>query len=400
MARIWFYNIPYHGHVNPTLRLVRALVQGGDEVTYFSSPAFQERIEATGAVFRAYQNGQAFEASRNNTHIIFLGSLVAQTTHAVLPEVLADVGAEQPELIMFDMSAPWGAIASRRFDIPTVASFPHLPFTWRTIFDDARVFRKVTGSLLPGEGHWRSLMGQTAAIIKDHKLRNPRDINVLSSSADLNLVFSSRYFQPYAETYDSSYLFIGPDIETERREEPLAITRQPGQRLLYIAVGTVYQASRQFFQDCFEAFSDPRFAVVLSVGRAVDPADLGEAPPNFTVAQYVPQLSVLQEADLFITHGGMNSINEAILYGVPLVVVPNTIEQTTNALRIEQLHAGLYLDHQELTVEKLRDAVLQVLTDREVPVGLQRIQESFAASGGVPRAVSALQAFKSSRGIT
>jgi MGT family glycosyltransferase len=400
MARIWFYNIPYHGHVNPTLRLVRALVQGGDEVTYFSSPAFQERIEATGAVFRAYQNGQAFEASRNNTHIIFLGSLVAQTTHAVLPEVLADVGAEQPELIMFDMSAPWGAIASRRFDIPTVASFPHLPFTWRTIFDDARVFRKVTGSLLPGEGHWRSLMGQTAAIIKDHKLRNPRDINVLSSSADLNLVFSSRYFQPYAETYDSSYLFIGPDIETERREEPLAITRQPGQRLLYIAVGTVYQASRQFFQDCFEAFSDPRFAVVLSVGRAVDPADLGEAPPNFTVAQYVPQLSVLQEADLFITHGGMNSINEAILYGVPLVVVPNTIEQTTNALRIEQLHAGLYLDHQELTVEKLRDAVLQVLTDREVPTGLQRIQESFAASGGVPRAVSALQAFKSSRGIT
>ena len=400
MARIWFYNIPYHGHVNPTLRLVRALVQGGDEVTYFSSPAFQERIEATGAVFRAYQNGQAFEASRNNTHIIFLGSLVAQTTHAVLPEVLADVGAEQPELIMFDMSAPWGAIASRRFDIPTVASFPHLPFTWRTIFDDARVFRKVTGSLLPGEGHWRSLMGQTAAIINDHKLRNPRDINVLSSSADLNLVFSSRYFQPYAETYDSSYLFIGPDIETERREEPLAITRQPGQRLLYIAVGTVYQASRQFFQDCFEAFSDPRFAVVLSVGRAVDPADLGEAPPNFTVAQYVPQLSVLQEADLFITHGGMNSINEAILYGVPLVVVPNTIEQTTNALRIEQLHAGLYLDHQELTVEKLRDAVLQVLTDREVPTGLQRIQESFAASGGVPRAVSALQAFKSSRGIT
>jgi len=375
-------------------------VQGGDEVTYFSSTAFQERIEATGAVFRAYRNSQAFEASRDSTHIIFLGSLVAQTTHAVLPEVLADVAAEQPELIMFDMSAPWGAIASRRFGIPTVASFPHLPFTWRTVFDDARVFRKVAGSLLPGEGHWRSLLGGTTAIIRDYDLRNPRDFNVLSSSADLNLVFSSRYFQPYAETYDSSYLFIGPDIETERREEPLVIARQPGQRLLYIAVGTVYQASRQFFHDCFEAFSDPRFAVVLSVGRAVDPADLGEIPPNFIVAQYVPQLSVLQKADLFITHGGMNSINEAILYGVPLVVVPNTIEQTTNALRIEQLHAGLYLDHQELTVEKLRAAVLQVLTDREVPARLQRIQESFTESGGVPRAVTALKAFKSSHGIT
>lgn len=400
MARLWFYNIPYHGHVNPTLRLVRALVQGGDEVTYYSSSTFQERIEATGAKFRTYRSPQAFEASRSTTHIIYLGSLVAQSTKAVLPEVLTDVAAERPEILMFDMSAPWGAVASRRFEIPAVASFPHLPFVWRTVFDDARVLRKVSSSLLPGHGHWRDLLRTMLAVGREHNLRSPQEFNVLSSSAELNLVFSSRYFQPYADTFDDAYHYIGPDIETERREEPFEIAKQPGQKLLYIAVGTVYQASQRFFQDCFQAFNDPRYRVVLSVGRAVDPHSLGEIPPNFSVAQYVPQLAVLQQADLFITHGGMNSINEAVLYGVPMVVIPNTIEQTTNALRVEQLHAGLYLDHQELTVEKLRAAVLQVLTDREIPSGLRRIRESFAASGGVDRAVAALQAFKSSHGLT
>jgi MGT family glycosyltransferase len=400
MARMWFYNIPYHGHVNPTLPLIRELVRRGDQVTYFSSPTFADRITATGATFRAYRKSTALEQSRQDTHTAYVGGLLAEATYGLLPEVLSSVEKEHPDYLMFDMSAPWGGIASRRFDIPAVTSFPHFPFYWRTVINDQRVFRKMLGSIRVGFGHWRRLLRLTGKTVKDFNLRKVQDINLLSSSAETNIVFTSRYFQPYEEKFDDSYLYIGPTIETDRREEEMEISRQAGQRLIYIAVGTVYKTNLQFFRDCLQAFDDRRYAVILSIGLAVDLAVLKPFLQNFTVAQYVPQLSVLQEADLFITHGGMNSIAESISYGVPMIVVPNTLEQSINATRVEQLQAGLYLDPAHLNVDTLQKAAERVLTDRSLVEGVEQIRRSFVEAGGVQRAAESIQAFKQKHGMS
>jgi MGT family glycosyltransferase len=254
-------------------------------------------------------------------------------------------------------------------------------------------------SLRPGHGYYRDLQRQTVNLAKEQNLRKPSEINVLSSSAELNIVFSSRYFQPFEENFDDSYLYIGPVINTDRPDDPFEFKRRPGQKLIYIAVGTLYQANLTFFQHCLEAFDDERYAVIMSVGKAVDPADLGPIPANFTVAQFVPQLSILDEADLFITHGGMNSINEAVLALVPMIGVPNTIEQSVNAFRVEQLHGGLYLEPEKLVPEKLQNAAAQVLSDPQVPEGLNKIRQSFLDAGGVPTAVSAIQTFKQAHDI-
>ena len=137
----------------------------------------------------------------------------------------------------------------------------------------------------------------------------------------------------------------------------------------------------------------------MSVGKAVDTADLGAVPANFTVAQFVPQLAILDEADLFITHGGMNSINEAVMAGVPMVVVPNTIEQAVNALRVEQLLGGVYLEPQVVNGNNLQAAAMKVLGDPSVPLGLSRIRQSFLDAGGVTRGVEAIQEFKEKHAV-
>ena len=282
MAKAWFFNIPYHGHVNPTLPLVRELVQRGDEVTYFAGPAFEERILATGAQYGRYRNHAVFQQSRDDNHMVLQGSLVAESTNMLLAEVLETVGEGQPDYLMFDMSAPWGNIASRRYAIPAIASFPHMPFYWRMVVDDPRIFRKAVAGVRPGLGYWRALGRETSKMVIDHKLRKPADINVLSSSAALNIAFLTRYFQPYEERFDSSYVFVGPTIDTSRPEKHMVIEKRPGQRLIYIAVGTLYKANIEFFQACMAAFADPQYAVIMSIGKAVDPTDLGEIPANFT----------------------------------------------------------------------------------------------------------------------
>jgi MGT family glycosyltransferase len=394
MARAWFFNIPFHGHVNPTLPLIQELVKRGDEVNYFSTGAFEERIRATGADYRGYEHLYTFEGSRKVSHIVHHASLVAEATYALLPQVLSAVEQERPDYMIFDMSAPWGEIASRRFNIPAVASFPHLPFYWRTILDDWRVIRKGLQSIRPGYGYWRQLQRQTARIVKHYKLRDPQDINVLSSSAELNIVYSSRYFQPYENHFDDSYLYVGPEIDLKRQDEPFKISKHKEQKLIYIAVGTVYQAKLDFFEKCLQAFNDQRYVVIMSVGRAVEPGSLEPIPENFSVAQFVPQLSVLKDADVFITHGGMNSISEAVMYGVPMIVVPNTVEQALNAARVEQLLGGVYLESHKLTVEQLQITADKMIADPAFRTGLERIRQSFLAGGGVQRAAEAIEKFK------
>ena len=399
MASVWFYNIPFHGHVNPTLPLIRELVVRGDEVTYFSTATFEARIQVTGAHFRAYSSSYSFEQTRKVAHVVYLGYQVAEATYALLPDVLSSIAEERPDYLMFDMSAPWGKIASRQMRIPAVASFPHLPFYWRTVLSDWRVLRKGMRSIRPGYGYWRRLQRQTAKIVNDYRLRDPKALNVLSSSAELNIVYSSRHFQPYEKHFDDSYLYVGPQIELARQEAPMTIQKRAGQRLIYIAVGTVYQANLDFFRACIKAFTDTEYLVILSVGRAIDPEALGATPTNFRIEQYVPQLSVLEQSDVFITHGGMNSISESVMYGVPMIVVPNTIEQAINAARVEQLNAGLYLDSSRLTSVKLRQAVESLLTKSSTTFGLGQIRRSFEEAGGVQRAADAIHALKESRGL-
>jgi len=80
-------------------------------------------------------------------------------------------------------------------------------------------------------------------------------------------------------------------------------------------------------------------------------------------------------------------------------LVPNTIEQTINASRIEQLHCGIYLDHKQLTVESLRGAVARVLSDPSASDGLTQLQESFREAGGTQLAADALDRLKAEHGL-
>ncbi len=54
MTRAVFFSIPAHGHTNPTLPVVQALVDRGEEVIYFSSEEFKEKVISTGAIYREY----------------------------------------------------------------------------------------------------------------------------------------------------------------------------------------------------------------------------------------------------------------------------------------------------------------------------------------------------------
>ena len=133
--------------------------------------------------------------------------------------------------------------------------------------------------------------------------------------------------------------------------------------------------------------------MILSIGTKVSRESLGVVPINFVVAAQVPQLTVLQRAKAFVTHGGMNSTSESLLNGVPMVVVPQMGEQAIVGLQVEQLGAGLCLTKAEATAGRLRESVQRLLADDRFRQQADVVRRSFLDAGGAVRAADAILAF-------
>ena len=141
----------------------------------------------------------------------------------------------------------------------------------------------------------------------------------------------------------------------------------------------MHHTNTSFYQTCFQAFADYPAQFILSAGRQANMAELGSIPSNFIVRPFVPQLEVLQAADVFITHGGINSVHEGLYYGVPLILIPHQFEQLLNARQVTARNAGLLIDeqvqHKPVTAERLRQALQYVLTNPAYAAGAKKIQQ-------------------------
>ena len=115
---------------------------------------------------------------------------------------------------------------------------------------------------------------------------------------------------------------------------------------------------------------------------------LGALPENVSVFPSVDQIAVLTEADVFLTHCGMNSANEGLYFGVPLVTLPQTSEQSGVAARVEQLGAGLRL--RETTPDAIRAALEKAMKDPSYRENAEKIGASFRASGGAKAAADCI----------
>jgi MGT family glycosyltransferase len=125
----------------------------------------------------------------------------------------------------------------------------------------------------------------------------------------------------------------------------------------------------------------------------VDPSALGVPPSNFVVRSYVPQLEVLENAAVFITHGGINSAHEAMLSGVPMVVLPAAADHFVVADRVEAMGSGVVLHRAAASAKTLRSCVERVLGDPSYQENSFKMGAALRAGGGARRAVDEILEF-------
>jgi MGT family glycosyltransferase len=388
MAKAVFFNIPAHGHVNPTLPLVQELVRRGETVIYYSIEEYRNRIEAAGAYCRTYDSlspSVCFDFGdddRSSPSLPKIARVMIDFCERSLPFLLDATRQDQPDYILHDFTCLWGKYVSQILGIPAIATIPQFPVNLKRRPDPyPGMYSDMVRMFLGGIPAFIQFRRTADRISQAYSVPKAGLWDMLANHEDLNIVFTSRYFQPYADDFDESFVFVGPSIA--RRDETLDFSLDFGDGpLVYISLGTVFNINVAFYRCCFEAFGGTEKRVVLSAGTDTDLDSLGAVPENFCVRSYVPQLEILKSADVFVTHGGMNSVSEGLWYGVPLVVIPQGSDQYLVARRVETLKAGLALDKRRITPEVLQQAVDSVAVDEGIRANIETIQASFHGAGG------------------
>jgi UDP:flavonoid glycosyltransferase YjiC (YdhE family) len=105
----------------------------------------------------------------------------------------------------------------------------------------------------------------------------------------------------------------------------------------------------------------------------------------------VPVLELMPRLSAVVSHGGLNTVCEALSYGVPLVVAPIKGDQPINASQVAAAGAGLRISFDRASVAELREALVKVLDDPAFRKSAQQVGESFAAAGGATAAALHLE---------
>lgn len=201
------------------------------------------------------------------------------------------------------------------------------------------------------------------------------------NAPNLNFTYTVRDFQIYSNEFpDTNYKYVGPAIG-DRVEQDFDFSKMT-KPIIYISLGTLLNTSAAFFRKCIDAFRDEPVSVIISIGKTVKKEQLGEIPDNIFIYPFVPQLKILKRASLFITHGGMNSVNEALYYGTPMLVIPVGNDQPRVAQQIEDLHLGKYLKRKILTPSILKDNAKMILQDTSYKENIIPFQQKSQAAGG------------------
>jgi MGT family glycosyltransferase len=159
--------------------------------------------------------------------------------------------------------------------------------------------------------------------------------------------------------------YVGAEVDLQRHEEPFDWTMiDPDKPLIYCSFGSqaeLYPNMQRFFETIIEAVGSlPQYQLILATGPNFGHDGFKNIPANVLLLKHAPQLQILERTSIFITHGGVNSIKEALCYGVPMIVFPWLVDQPMNAARIAYHRLGLTGDMPSVTVEVARGFIQKV----------------------------------------
>lgn len=367
------------GHLEPLLPLARASVARGHVVAFAGRPWMAPEVEALG--FPAFSAGSDVGLTPTRRPLAALdveremravgpgfGERVARTRAADLIPLCA---AWRPDLLVCEELDFGAMLVAERLGLP-----------------HATVLVTAAGSFVRPE----FVAGPLDEVRAEHSL--PPDPGLSMPQRYLVLSpFPASYRDPDAVLPDTAHAFRanGPDVGSDEAFPPLAELAQAA-RIVYFTLGTVFPVeSGDLFSRVLAGLRELEVHVVVTLGPALDPAELGPLPAHVHVRRYVPQARLLPHCDLVVSHGGSGSVLGALAHGLPMLLLPMGADQPLNAARCEALGVAQVLDAREATPHAVREAVEHVRANPAYRRAAERLKQEIAGLPDPAHAVSLLE---------
>jgi UDP:flavonoid glycosyltransferase YjiC (YdhE family) len=344
MSKIIISMLPELGHLNSALKLAKSLIDRGHEVYFLGCADSKPHIQKQGLRYitlgesvanHVFPNTRALLGALLEARLLChpLDQHLTRLVEIFRREIDDLVRNLSPDLFMIDPFMP---------EIPLIAHEQAVPY-----------------------------------VFLNNALFNPLDDTPLVYAAPYlahvpELIFCPQEFdfpEPQGRGKRKLY-YIGAEVDMQRHEELFDWSRiDPDKPLIYCSFGSmpeIYSNLQRFFETIIEAVRDlPQYQLVLKTGANFGHESFKNIPANVLLVKRAPQLRILQRTSIFIMHGGLNGIKEALCYGVPMIVFPSLADQPMNAARIAYHRVGLTSDMLTVTVDQAR-ALIQKVAETEL----------------------------------
>ncbi|MFI1364485.1 macrolide family glycosyltransferase [Streptomyces griseochromogenes] len=384
-AHIAMVGTPLVGHVLPSLEIIRELVARGHRVTYAGADHVAELITPTGADLVRLASTLPVADRDWPQDPIAAASLFLGEAMAVLPQLHAVYDDDPADLYLYDVGAYAGrALAEAQGRGLVQVSAAHV--AWEGAQDEiGAAFAGLPGGLgyRARFAAWLARCGAVTTNVEEF-IGHPRRV----------LAMIPRVMQPHADRVDTEAVtFVGPCFGAGQERDGWMRPAGAEKVLLVSLTGSAYPGPQETYHQCAAAFADlPGWHVVLQTGSGGDPAELEKRiPPNFEVRPWGTPSTILEQADAWVTHTGLDSSGEGLYAGVPMIAVPRGADQCLHADRLVELGVAHRIDTADVTAAALRTALMELIGDPQVAARSAWLWSEVRAEGGTRRAADLIE---------
>lgn len=391
--RILFVTIPEKGHLNPLIGIAHYLQNSGVEIAFFAQNDVSDQLQNADIHCKCFVSSQSVnipaefitqgaEFAEKIQDEIWLDKWIKTLLIDIVPEQIEGIenaiNIFNPSVIVTDPMVYASAIIAEKKNIPWVG---------------------VSNSLNPiTPKNWSCDLVETLNKYHSERISLFTDIDrdVRFSVSDLispwlNIVFSTEEYIPRELSNNDFSFYVGNPfpLEGKRGDE----TDFPFYKLskskkkVYMSLGSQVYYYPELFKSVAEALKNLNVQLIFSVSELYNENFEKNFPDDSIILPYVPQLDVLKEVDIMVSHGGANSVLECLSKGIPMALLPLCNDQFLQAKFINRAKTGIVLDAYNPNISVYKTELAKLLEDDSIySINTNLIMESFKKYGGVKQA--------------